>query len=52
MQLPPRKSGEPLNLIPNARQLTIIGANGSGKTRFTEWLERSLKGKAYRLSVM
>ena len=35
MELPRRISGERLALPDECRQVTIIGANGAGKSRFT-----------------
>ncbi len=36
MRLPQRTSSQSLTLPDDSRQITVIGANGSGKTRFTE----------------
>ncbi|MBR5102193.1 MAG: DUF4435 domain-containing protein, partial [Muribaculaceae bacterium] len=41
---------EPTTL--NTRQVTIIGSNGSGKSRFCDNLMAQCKGKAYRMSVL
>jgi len=52
MLLPPKSDGKQAELPHDARQLTIIGANGSGKTRFTEFLEESLGERAFHLSAL
>lgn len=53
MNLPPRSGGAPLRLPADARQLTIIGANGSGKTRFTEAMQQSLGlDRVFRISAL
>lgn len=50
--LPPKGDGTRIELSEDARQITIIGANGSGKTRFTEYLQSDLEGKVLRLSAL
>lgn len=50
--LPPQHDGKQIKVPANARQLTIIGANGSGKTRFTDYLIGMLAEKAYRISAL
>lgn len=50
--LPPKKNGERQEITAGNRQITIIGANGSGKTRFTEYLIKELSGKAFRMSAI
>lgn len=54
MQLtfPPKNDGSRLSINDNSKQLTIIGANGAGKSRFTEHLISSLDGRAFRLSAL
>jgi hypothetical protein len=52
MILPPKNNGEGLTLPDRVGSITIVGANGSGKTRFTEWLQRSLGEKSFRLSAL
>ena len=49
---PPKFDGSKLALNDDSRQLIIIGANGAGKSRFTEHLINSLQGKAFRLSAL
>ena len=49
---PPKVDGSSLSINDNSSQLTIIGANGAGKSRFTEHLISSLKGRAFRLSAL
>ena len=50
--LPPKKNNERQEITAGNRQITIIGANGSGKTRFTERLIKDLSGKAFRVSII
>ena len=50
--LPPKSTGERESVKNHARQLIIIGANGAGKSRFTERLVNDLSGKAFRLSAL
>ena len=52
IQLPKRIDGGEVGVLQNARQVTVIGANGSGKTRFCNELMASHRGKAYRLSAL
>ena len=52
MILPPRRSGEPpAHLPPSARRIVIVGANGSGKTRFTRQLLAGLSPEAARFEM-
>lgn len=48
--LPPRPQGIPPEL--ETRRLTVIGANGAGKTRFAEAMAHNMGDKAFRLSAM
>lgn len=50
--LPDRMNGEPAQTLTNVRQVTLIGANGSGKTRFAHWLVERYKDRAYRISAL
>lgn len=50
--LPPRSDGQQTPTLVATRQITIIGANGSGKTRFCNRLMTSIGQKAYRLSAL
>lgn len=50
--LPKRIDGKLPQQLPKSRQITLIGANGSGKTRFMEDLIARHSGKAYVLSAM
>jgi len=52
MLLPPRPDGSRLSLPDGTRQVLIIGANGSGKTRFTDCLVRDLGDRAVKLAVL
>lgn len=50
--LPPDATGRRNTLETSARQLLIIGANGAGKTRFTDFLIKELNDKAFCLSAL
>ncbi len=50
--LPPDLSGKRSPLPPASRSLTIIGANGAGKTRFSLYMAEGLGEKAFRLSAL
>ncbi len=50
--LPPNLDGEQRRLSANSKSLTIIGANGAGKTRFTGYFADSLGNRAFRLSAL
>lgn len=50
--LPPKANGEQEKIANRVHQLIIIGANGSGKTRFTERLINDLSGKSFRISAL
>lgn len=52
IQLPPKSDGTRQVMPDNTRQLTIVGANGSGKTRFTDYLIGELEGHSFRLSAL
>ena len=52
IQLPPRIDGGEPPVLKGARQITIIGANGSGKSRFCSQLVKSCGDKAYRISAL
>ena len=52
MILPPKSNGEGIHLPADVSRITIIGANGSGKTRFTDWLEHSLGESSFHLSAL
>ena len=50
---PHRYPGQDLSFDTNQyRQVIIIGANGSGKTRFANALARSVGDKAFRMSAL
>lgn len=50
--LPLRTDGATPETLHDARQITIIGANGSGKSRFCDALVHSLGKSAYRISAL
>ena len=52
IQLPLRIDGKTGGTLHDTRQITIIGANGSGKSRFCKALLESCGDKAYRLSAL
>lgn len=53
LTLPPRKDGQALTVdTADNRQIIIIGANGSGKTRFANRLMAELGPKAFRMSAI
>lgn len=52
IQLPHKSNGQEADVLRNARQITIIGANGSGKTRFCNWVLQQYPDKAYRISAL
>ena len=49
--LPKRSVGAPLQLN-DARQVTVIGANGAGKSRFCQRMLQEAGDKAYRMSAL
>lgn len=50
--LPPDHKDNRKVLELNSRQLLIVGANGSGKTRFTDYLLEDIKDNAFYLSSL
>ena len=53
MILPPRTGSAPLDIdITGMRHIVIIGANGSGKTRFANRLAADLGHRTFRLSAL
>lgn len=53
LTLPPRTGAEPLSVDTSEnRQIIIIGANGSGKTRFANRLMHDLGPAAFRMSAI
>ncbi|MBQ9466004.1 MAG: DUF4435 domain-containing protein [Muribaculaceae bacterium] len=52
IQLPPRTDGQPAGELRDVRQITIIGANGSGKTRFCNAVASAGKGGVFRMSAL
>lgn len=52
LQLPPDFHGEAVKLSPECRQITLVGANGAGKSRFMDELMRLCGSRAYCLSAL
>lgn len=53
LTLPPRLDAEPLCIETSSlRHIVVIGANGSGKTRFADRIAADLGDKAFRLSAL
>lgn len=52
IRLPKRIDGREPEVLQDSRQITIIGANGSGKSRFCSQLVEELGDKAYRISAL
>lgn len=50
--LPPSVGGEPCSLTPKGGQITIIGANGAGKSRFMDEMTALCGDRAYVLSAL
>jgi hypothetical protein len=47
----PNKKGAATNPILDFAQLVVIGANGSGKTRFGSWIEQRYPDQTHRISA-
>ncbi len=52
LKLPKKTNSDKSVVIANARQVTIIGANGSGKSRFTQQLIKECGNKAFVVSAL
>ena len=52
IRLPKRMDGHQPEVLMESRQITIIGANGAGKSRFCSALVDELGDKAYRISAL
>lgn len=52
LELPPLTEMRPHPLLPESRQITIIGAPGSGKTRFMDAIVELNRGRAYCLNAV
>lgn len=50
--LPKKTGNRTSDVLTDAHQVTIIGANGSGKSRFCKQLISQCPGKAYRISAL
>ena len=50
--LPPRTDGDPLTIGGGVRRIVIIGANGSGKTRFTSRMADDLGERGFKISAL
>lgn len=52
IKLPPKTGNQPAEVLKGARQITVIGANGSGKSRFCDWIMNECADRAYRISAL
>ena len=52
IRLPKRMDGHQPDVLIESKQITIIGANGAGKSRFCSALVDELGDKAYRISAL
>ncbi|MEF9924421.1 MAG: DUF4435 domain-containing protein [Muribaculaceae bacterium] len=52
IQLPKRIDGAKAEVLHNVRQITVIGANGAGKTRFSKKILEGCGAKAFKLSAL
>ncbi len=52
ISLPPMQDGRNVRLDLPARSLVVIGANGSGKSRFTFWMVNDLRGHSVKVSAI
>ncbi len=50
--LPPRLDGAEPPMMPSSRQITLVGANGAGKSLFMEALIENCRERAYCLSAL
>ena len=51
MTLPKRTGDQPAMKLDSRRQITVVGANGSGKTRFIREMISGLSGRAFCISA-
>lgn len=52
IELPPRTDNREPGMLPTSRQITLVGANGAGKSLFMEDLTTTCGDRAYCLSAM
>ncbi len=52
LHLPPRHNGSREAIQTDGRRVIVIGANGSGKTRFSEKMIEELSGRVFRMSAL
>ena len=52
IRLPKRMDGHQPDVLIESKQITIIGTNGAGKSRFCSALVEELGDKAYRISAL
>ncbi len=52
IKLPPRIDGSEVPQLNDSRQVTVIGANGSGKSRFCDAIVSAASGKVFRMSAL
>ncbi|MDE5795671.1 MAG: AAA family ATPase, partial [Muribaculaceae bacterium] len=52
IKLPPRPDGSAPPVLPEARQITLVGAAGAGKSSFMQYMIAACGHRAYRLSAL
>ena len=52
IKLPKRQDGKDQTMVTNGNQITVIGANGAGKSRFCNKLLQGFGNRAYRMSAL
>ncbi|MGN1265720.1 MAG: AAA family ATPase, partial [Muribaculaceae bacterium] len=52
IKLPKRLDGKEQTLVTNGNQITVIGANGAGKSRFCSKVMQGFGDRAYRMSAL
>jgi len=50
--LPKRADGQQPDVLHDSKQITVIGANGAGKSRFCDQLMKNVGDKAFRISAL
>lgn len=52
ISLPPRTDGLPSPVLANAARITVIGANGAGKTRFCKRMQQDADAPVFTMSAL